>query len=78
MFKIEWDIETGGILLSSKVTKETLGISPRPVMAALLCTPHMDMTIIPEGIYCCFILDFPKRSCEVLSGQEQSANKRFS
>ena len=31
MFKIEWDIETGGILLSSKVTKETLGISPRPV-----------------------------------------------
>ena len=31
MYKIEWDKETGGILLSSKVTKETLGISPRPV-----------------------------------------------
>ena len=31
MFKIEWDNETGGILLTSKVTKETLGISPRPV-----------------------------------------------
>ena len=31
MFKITWDIETGGVLLSTKVTKETLGISPRPV-----------------------------------------------
>lgn len=31
MFKVEWDIETGGIKLSSKVTKDTLGISPRPV-----------------------------------------------
>ena len=31
MFKIEWDKETGGILLSSKKTKDTLGISPRPV-----------------------------------------------
>lgn len=31
MFKIEWDSETGGVLLSSKVTKATLGISPRPV-----------------------------------------------
>lgn len=31
MFKITWDSETGGVLLSSKVTKETLGISPRPV-----------------------------------------------
>ena len=31
MFKITWDNETGGVLLSSKVTKETLGISPRPV-----------------------------------------------
>lgn len=31
MFKIEWDIETGGVKLSSKVTKDTLGISPRPV-----------------------------------------------
>lgn len=31
MFKIEWDNETGGILLSSKVTKDTLGVSPRPV-----------------------------------------------
>lgn len=31
MFKIIWDTETGGVLLSSRVTKETLGISPRPV-----------------------------------------------
>lgn len=31
MFKISWDTETGGVLLSSRVTKETLGISPRPV-----------------------------------------------
>ena len=31
MHKIEWDIETGGVVLSSKVTKDTLGISPRPV-----------------------------------------------
>lgn len=31
MFKITWDTETGGVLLSSKVSKETLGISPRPV-----------------------------------------------
>lgn len=31
MFKIEWDKETGGVRLSSKVTKDTLGISPRPV-----------------------------------------------
>lgn len=31
MFKITWDNETGGVSLSSKVTKETLGISPRPV-----------------------------------------------
>lgn len=31
MYKIEWDKDTGGVLLSSKVTKKTLGISPRPV-----------------------------------------------
>lgn len=31
MFKITWDHETGGVLLSTRVTKETLGISPRPV-----------------------------------------------
>lgn len=31
MFKIEWDRETGGVILSSKVTKDTLGTSPRPV-----------------------------------------------
>lgn len=31
MFKIIWDKETGGVLLNSKVTKDTLGISPRPV-----------------------------------------------
>ena len=31
MRKIEWDIESGGVLLTSRVTKNTLGISPRPV-----------------------------------------------
>lgn len=31
MFKVEWDIETGGVKLSSKLSKDTLGISPRPV-----------------------------------------------
>ena len=31
MFKITWDKETGGVLLSTKVTAETLGVSPRPV-----------------------------------------------
>ncbi len=31
MFRITWDTETGGVFLSSKVTKGTLGISPRPV-----------------------------------------------
>ena len=31
MYKIEWDSETGGVILSSRVTKETLGIAPRPV-----------------------------------------------
>lgn len=31
MFKIEWDKETGGILLSTKVSENTLGVSPRPV-----------------------------------------------
>lgn len=31
MRRIEWDKESGGVLLTSKVTKDTLGISPRPV-----------------------------------------------
>ena len=31
MFKIEWDIKSGGVLLSSRITKDSLGISPRPV-----------------------------------------------
>ncbi len=31
MFKIQWDKETGGVLLTSLVTKDTLSISPRPV-----------------------------------------------
>lgn len=31
MYKITWDVETGGVLLGTRVTKETLGISPRPV-----------------------------------------------
>lgn len=31
MFKIQWDKETGGVKLSSKIEEGTLGISPRPV-----------------------------------------------
>ena len=31
MRKIEWDKESRGVILTSKITKETLGISPRPV-----------------------------------------------
>lgn len=31
MFKIVWDKDTGGVLLQSLVTRETLGVSPRPV-----------------------------------------------
>lgn len=31
MYKIEWDKETGGVILCSYVTANTLGISPRPV-----------------------------------------------
>lgn len=31
MFKIQWDKETGGVLLTSLVTKDTLSTSPRPV-----------------------------------------------
>lgn len=31
MYKIEWDPETGGVCLNSRITDKTLGISPRPV-----------------------------------------------
>lgn len=31
MFKIEWCKETGGVILSSKTTVNSLGVSPRPV-----------------------------------------------
>lgn len=31
MYKITWDKETGGVLLSSRIVEGTLGISPRPV-----------------------------------------------
>ena len=31
MFKVEWDTETGGVVLSSLHTQKTLGVSPRPV-----------------------------------------------
>ena len=31
MFRVEWDIETGGVKLSSLHTKQSLGVSPRPV-----------------------------------------------
>lgn len=31
MYNVEWDEETGGIILSTQVTKDTLGIVPRPV-----------------------------------------------
>ena len=31
MFKVVWDKETGGVRLGTLNTKETLGVSPRPV-----------------------------------------------
>ena len=31
MFKIQWDKETGGVKLSSRIEEGTLGTSPRPV-----------------------------------------------
>jgi len=31
MFKVEWDKETGGVRLSTSNSKDTLGVSPRPV-----------------------------------------------
>ncbi|MBO4777469.1 MAG: phosphoadenosine phosphosulfate reductase, partial [Bacteroidales bacterium] len=31
MFKVEWDKETGGVRLNSLHTKDSLGVSPRPV-----------------------------------------------
>lgn len=31
MYKITWDIETGGVLLHSRIVDGTLGITPRPV-----------------------------------------------
>lgn len=31
MNRVKWDIETGGVLLTSKVEEDVLGISPRPV-----------------------------------------------
>ena len=31
MYKITWDIETGGVMLHSRIVDGTLGTSPRPV-----------------------------------------------
>lgn len=31
MYNVEWDKETGGVVLGTKVTQDTLNISPRPV-----------------------------------------------
>ncbi|HBZ34376.1 MAG TPA: phosphoadenosine phosphosulfate reductase [Bacteroidales bacterium] len=31
MNRVKWDIETGGVLLTSKIEEDVLGISPRPV-----------------------------------------------
>lgn len=31
MFRISWDNKTGGVVLSNKITPDSLGISPRPV-----------------------------------------------
>lgn len=31
MYKITWDKETGGVLLRTSISEETLGVSPRPV-----------------------------------------------
>ena len=31
MYKVEWDKETGGVILNNRITDQTLGIAPRPV-----------------------------------------------
>lgn len=31
MYKVEWDVETGGVILNNRITDRTLGIAPRPV-----------------------------------------------
>lgn len=31
MYKVEWDKETGGVILNNRITGQTLGIAPRPV-----------------------------------------------
>ncbi len=31
MYKVEWDRESGGVILATRITRDTLGIIPRPV-----------------------------------------------
>ena len=31
MYKVEWDKDTGGVILNNRITDQTLGIAPRPV-----------------------------------------------
>lgn len=33
MYKVEWDKETGGVILNNRITDQTLGIAPRPVFS---------------------------------------------
>lgn len=42
MFKIEWDKKTGGVILTSKTTANTLGVAPRPVFWEELKMLHLD------------------------------------
>lgn len=44
MNKVVWDKQTGGVLLQSLVTKETLGVSPRPVFYEELDLLGLDKT----------------------------------
>ena len=57
MFKIEWDKETGGVILSSRVTKDTLGISPRPVWSEELDLLGLDQ-LGWKYPHCCYLRRF--------------------
>lgn len=43
MFKIEWDISTGGVNLTSKTTDNNIGIPPRPVFKEELVMLKLDI-----------------------------------
>ncbi len=51
MYKIEWDIETGGVVLNTKITDATLSVAPRPVFHEELDLLELDTFgyVYPHG-----------------------------